>query len=109
MTTLAELRADYKYRRAYLTIHPAWLSLSDDERIHNLIHEAIHILHAPVQQMFQEIIDALITNDKTRALVQAQWNIANEAFTEDTAVILLEQAGYHVRSQEEEEHETETS
>lgn len=89
-TTTAYIEADYKYRRVVLTICPTWVVLTETERKHTLVHEAVHILTAPVQQFVKETMDELLRDDAAALrVVQANWRIANESTTEDLTNTIL--------------------
>lgn len=92
--TLAKMQADYKYRKVYLDIHPRWLWESEQHRKEVIVHEAVHVLNAPIQAMVEAGIKALRLPKEAEDLFQAQWTIANESATEDTARAILETAGW---------------
>lgn len=88
--TSAHIEADYKYRRAVLTFCPTWIHLTEDERKHTIVHEAVHILTAPVHLFLRETMDELLVDDAAALrVVQANWRIANESVTEDLAIAIL--------------------
>jgi hypothetical protein len=91
--TLAEMRADYAYRRVYLTIYPRWLWENERSRKETLVHEAVHVLNAPVQNYVEAAIKAMFKDNKaSEDLFVAGWRIANEASTEDIARALMSTA-----------------
>jgi hypothetical protein len=92
---LAHIQADYPYRRVYLTIFPAWLWENETARREVMVHEACHILNAPVQNFVNGSIKALFKNNRiAEDIFEAGWRQVNEAATEDMARSLLETAGW---------------
>lgn len=93
--TVAEMRAEYRYREVYLTIFPRLLWESEQSRKEKIVHEAVHVLNAPIQNMVNAAIEGVLKDNETaKALFIAQWAIANESATEDTARAILASAGW---------------
>jgi hypothetical protein len=93
--SLAHIQADYPYRRVYLTIFPGWLWEGETLRRETIIHEAAHILNAPIQNFIHRSIKAVFKeNTMAERVFEAAWQQANEAATEDTARALMETAGW---------------
>jgi hypothetical protein len=89
-TTTAYIECDYKYRRVCLTILPTWINLEPAQRKRTLIHEAVHILTAPLQEFFHNTMDEMFSDEpRILHLLQAGWRIANEATTEDSALAII--------------------
>lgn len=92
----AEMRADYKYRNAQLLIYPAWITESAFDKRKTIVHEAAHILNAPMHECFGSMLQELFDNKpKVQAVMRGQWRIANEAATEDMAAALFEAANFN--------------
>jgi hypothetical protein len=89
--TMAEMHADYRYRRVYLTIYPKWFWEDDQSRRETVVHEACHVLTAPIANMIEEAVKALCAGDKRmETFFREQWAIANEATTEDMTRAFIE-------------------
>lgn len=91
--TRASVKADYRYRRVYLTIYPGWLIDGGKERRHTFIHEACHVLSAPVHECIRETICEIFKDRSDLAgSFRVNYQIAMEASTEDMANCILEVA-----------------
>lgn len=88
--TRATMKADYPYRRVYLNIYPAWLNDSDAARRRTIVHEAVHVLNAPVESFIRGVIAKTFAAEPIlEAILAEQWRQANEAATEDTTTAIL--------------------
>lgn len=82
----ASVKADYRYRRVYLSIYPPWLTANEESRRHTFIHEAMHVLLAPIFEFFREsICEAFKENQQLVNVLRVNWQMCNEATTEDLA------------------------
>lgn len=91
----ATVKADYKYRKVYVTIYPAFLWSNKRARKEILVHEAVHVLNAPMAEWATDTLKALCDGDKKlEQVLQAGWRLAVEAATEDTALMIIKTAGW---------------
>lgn len=88
--TRATMTADYAYRRAYLTVYPAWLTDTDAVRREVIVHEAAHILGAPIANFVESLLRA--HDEPVQKVLREQWTTANEAATQDFTRAILDTA-----------------
>jgi hypothetical protein len=91
----ATMDADYKYRRVVLKIYPPFLDDNAEEQKRTIVHEALHILLAPLQNFVVDTFEAVLKdNPKVLELVKVNWHSANEAVTEDLTTMTIDSAGW---------------
>lgn len=87
---VADVLTQYEYRKAHLRIYPAWIGLTDKERVENMAHEAVHVLLAPFLQYVECTSKGLTENrPEVMAMFKSGIDLANEAATQDVARALL--------------------
>lgn len=90
----AQIETSYRYRNCNLIIYPAFLESDTNERKKTIVHEAAHSLNAPIAEFVEHTIKAAFgTDSKTSRIVQANWEIANEAAICDITTALFAEAG----------------
>jgi len=91
----ATMTSDYKYRHAHLTIYPPWIWLDEEQKKAVIIHEAVHILVAPLHQLFADSVKALFADDeKMEQFIHNAWDVAHEATVEDLARAFIDSGGW---------------
>jgi hypothetical protein len=90
----ATIKADYKYRKVYVTIYPGFLWENFRCRKESLVHEAAHMLNAPLAEWVTDTLKALSDNSRMEKVLQAGLRQCLEAATEDMATMLIKTAGW---------------
>lgn len=106
----ASIVSDYKYRQVVLTIYPSWINLSEGDKKSTIVHEAVHILVAPLQQVFKDATDSLFGDEeKVEKFIHAAWDLAHEACVEDLAHAFIDNGGWGEVIIDEEDSTDETT
>lgn len=94
-TCRASIVSDYKYRQVDLTIYASWIHLNEGEKKATIVHEAVHILVAPLQQIFKDAVDAFYSDEENvEKFIHATWDVAHEAVVEDLAHAFIDSGGW---------------
>lgn len=72
-----------EYRWVKLFIYPVWLQSSEEERAYNLIHEFVHASNGYLSDYLKRIIDAYVSDEKTREVLKSEWQFYVERSTQD--------------------------
>jgi hypothetical protein len=81
----ATVSTEYEYRRAVITICPAFLSLSRYEQNHTLIHEIGHIITDPFASLTDRIVETLVP-EGSRPFALGEVARHKEMLAEDIAI-----------------------
>ena len=91
---IAEVEADYKYRKATVTIACAMIKkLNAYNQERNACHEVVHIATSGYQSIFDKLLEAL--PDKQQKTYRAWWSQVDEQTTEHLTNALMELTGKH--------------
>lgn len=87
---LAECSVRRDYRWAHIMIGPGFLaSYRETERDEIIIHELLHIHHTALSEVFGDILDTYVADDKQRKMLAAQKQRAIEMMTVDLTTSLV--------------------
>ena len=91
----ASTTCDYRYRNVHLNIYPAWIWLNEQDKKTTIVHEACHILVAPIQQFIEDMVESYLPNNKeNKDFAHAMWDVAHEASVEDMAHAFIDSGGW---------------
>jgi hypothetical protein len=87
--TGAYIETSYAYRNASLTICPAFLSETPEDREALIKHELLHIVSGPLITHVRTVSEALCKDEAYSAIIEKQNQEKIESLTEDLTIILL--------------------
>ena len=81
--------AQPEYRQAQLYIHPGWLAEIHTTRVHNVIHELVHIPVAPMVVEHEDLVKRLLDDAPAfRGYAKEQWRRSFEGTVQDIATAI---------------------
>ncbi|MBW6457419.1 MAG: hypothetical protein K0A98_16175 [Trueperaceae bacterium] len=85
----ASSSAQPEYRQAQLSVHPGWLAEIHATRVHNVIHELVHVPVAPMVVEHEDLAERLLDDaPRFRGYAQEQWRRSFECAVQDIATAI---------------------